>query len=317
MGNGDPNNVTNNINSPAREAEAAAVAGIVREAEKAKVTVQLQTVKDAAGRSAELFFAPNGMQPHSVKKYLDEYEQRPERKRGTLTLDDLPSFVEAVKLHARDTTALFASADKRTIQAVFDYHEKSNGQADWLQHRAVYPFPITPEWDAWSNISGKWIEQATLAQFLEDHVVEVVEPARAMDLARRWAEQLSIEFATPARMMSLSRGLAVTVDTKVAEARNLGTGEASLRFEETHQGADGKALQVPGALLIEVPIFRGGNAYQLPARLRYRLEKEKAGILWQISLYRADLALRDAVREACETVRADTDLPLFYGTPEA
>lgn len=316
MGYGDPN-VTNNINAPPREAEAAAVAGIVREAEKAKASVQLQTVKDSQGRSAELLFLPVNIAPHSVKKYLDEYATRPDRKKGSLTCEDLQSFIASVRLHARPSTVLFASATARKLEAIFDYHEPNAGQADWLQHRAVYPFPITPEWNAWADLHNKWITQSHLAAFLEDHAVDVVEPARAMDQARLWTERLGIEFAAPARMMGLSRGLAVTVDTKVEEARNLGTGEATLRFEQSHNGADGKPLSVPGALLIEVPIFRGGAAYQLPARLRYRVGKEKAEISWQISLYRADLALQDAVKEVCETARHELALPLLYGTPEA
>lgn len=300
-------------------AEAEVVRDLTQAVERARATLAIgtQTVKDADGRSAEVLVKGPGVTVDSIKPYLDVYLKRPERKRGVLGCTELRSFIEAVNLHKRPTSVVFADVDAKCMTAVFDYHEPGAGAADWLGHRAKYPFPMTEEWEAWEGIHGDWIGQAALAEFLEEHAPDVVEPARAMDLARQWAEQLGIQFAAPARMMQLSRGLAVTVDRRIEEARNLGTGDATLRFEESHQGADGKPLSIPGALLIEIPIFKGGAAYQLPARLRYRVGQNRAEVLWQVSLWRADRALDDAVKEACETVRTETALPLIYGTPES
>lgn len=295
--------------------EAEAVAGLVMKSTAANT----MKVRDADGREAEVLILPAGQVAHGVKPFLDAYLKRPERKRGVVVCEELVSFIDVVNLHKRPTSTLFASTDDdaRGITAVFDYSEGAAGQADWHGHRASYAFPFSEEWEAWNAIDGEWISQTDLAAHLEEHAVDVAEPATAFEKARLWAEKLGIEFAPPARMMGLSRGLAITVGTRIEEARNLGTGEASLRFESTHSGSDGKPLNIPGALLIEIPVFRNGHAYQLPARLRYRVSQNKSEIAWQVSLYRADRALADAVREACEMARSSTGLPLFYGKPEA
>lgn len=306
MGYGDP--IATN-----RKAEAEAVADIMAKHLDAKTI----TLTDRGGASRVVLAVPTALALKSVKPLLDEYLEKPERKRGTIVCEELPSFVDVVNHHKRGTTVLFASTAARGMTAVFDYHEKNDGPADWGQHRASYPFPFTEEWKAWEAIDGEWISQTDLAAHLEEHACDVAEPATAFEKARAWTEKLGIEFAAPARLMSLSRGLSVTVGNRVEEARNLGTGEASLRFESTHTGADGKPLNIPSALLVEIPVFRGGHAYQLPARLRYRVAQNKSEISWQVSLWRADRALEDAVREACETARVGTSLPLFYGAPEA
>ena len=70
-----------------------------------------------------------------------------------------------------------------------------------------------------------------------------------------------------------------------------------------------------GAFLLAIPVFRGGDLYQIAVRLRYRVQG--GAVSWSFELHGADRSFDHAFREACEDARARTELPLFYGQPEA
>ena len=51
--------------------------------------------------------------------------------------------------------------------------------------------------------------------------------------------------------------------------------------------------------------------------VRFKYRKSGDSVKFIVSLYNADVALRDAAREAIETARAATELPVLMGTPES
>ena len=61
-------------------------------------------------------------------------------------------------------------------------------------------------------------------------------------------------------------------------------------------------------------MFRLGERFRMPVRMRYRLREGK--VSWSFSIHRLDVVFDTAVREACAKAQAVTDLPLFYGTPQ-
>src|SRR5207237_2152960 len=126
------------------------------------------------------------------------------------------------------------------------------------------------EWKAWTASNGKQMSQADFAAFLEDRVVDVTDPSSALDTVRKVMEALLCTFASPSRLLDLARGLTVRINSVVVSAQNLKSGESVLRFETTHADERGAPLEIPGAFLVTLPVFRGNEAYQLAARLRYR-----------------------------------------------
>lgn len=87
-----------------------------------------------------------------------------------------------------------------------------------------------------------------------------------------------------------------------------------MQFSEQHQDEKGAPLKVPGAFLLGIQVFKGGALYQVPARLRYRVTNQV--VSWSFALYRTDVLFQHAFTEACETAKAQTELPLFVGSPE-
>lgn len=302
------------------------------------------------GQTVKVFQSPSGVQITSVKKLLDEYRQEPERRTGTATLLDLASFIAYVNRYRDRNSSLFGVNDAKapTLGCVFDHHEamrlvKEPARTDeqgfrhpaifdegdqpcprFGQHRAHYALPLSEEWRAWMAQDGEVMEQRAFAEFLEDRIVDVLDPARMQGASvvagqdgRLTMEEIKAllggEFADPKKLMELSRGLKIAASIQGGSVVNVSTGEIDVTYKEEHGDGTGQKLRVPGLFFIGIPVFTNGDRYKLPVRLRYRLA---GSVKWSFEIWRADKALDLAFAEACDKVRAETGLPLFLGSPE-
>lgn len=308
-------NIAGDLLTCASDAEAAVIADIVKE------HIEPRTMKVTAdGKTAEVLVLPRGLGAYSVKKYIDEFRTAPERRKGTSNLTELDSFIALTKRFLDEDSALFADRNPTapSLVAVLDYHEMTaKGSPRFGTHRARYAFPLSDEWMAWTEGNGKWRSQADFAAFLEERIADVLDPLGDSVLAttRALGERLLCKFASPSRLMDLARGLSIRVNSIVANAQNLSSGEATIRFETTHSDDKGAPLDVPGAFVVQVPVFRSGAGYQIGARLRYHHKDGK--LSWKYDLYRVTETFDHAFGEACERAAKETELPLYYGTPEA
>lgn len=267
---------------------------------------------------------PRGVTLQSVKALLDEYRARPERRRGTAKFSTLDSLIDHVnRFKSRWSAAFCIDSASPSIVAVYDYHEGNTyddeanvslGEPDWLQHRAHYSFPLSEEWVAWRGATEP-MTQVNFAEFLEDRIADVQDPANITGKAAEYAQLLELELASPSKLLTISRGLTLRVEAKAGQTVNLTTGETQIVYEEEHREANFTPLKVPGAFAIAIPVFKNGALYSIPVRLRYRLDASRK-ILWWVSLSNIDRILQHAVDEACTKFRQETMIPLFHGAPE-
>jgi uncharacterized protein YfdQ (DUF2303 family) len=270
----------------------------------------------------DVLIVPDGRKVQSIKPLLDEYLSAPERRKGTATATTIRSFVDLTNRFKDTESAIFADNSPKTprLIAVLDYNpaEASDpdhpGKARFGQHRVDYAFPVSSEWAAWTGKNGTDMGQGDFAQFLEDRIADVGNPGEAMTAARTFAAQVGITLASPQRLMELSRGLSIRVNAKVTQAVKLSSGEAQIGFEETHEEEGGGPVKIPGGFAIRIPVFRGGEAFEIPVRLKYRAQG--GAIIWSYSLQRTDNIWDLVIAEACQFVEKETGLPLFYGSPE-
>ncbi len=250
----------------------------------------------------------------SVHALFEQWRIRPERRKGTATVDTLESFIDLVKRHAdAESSVIFADATmpRPALTAVLDYHDMA-GVPGWGQHRVVYPFPVTDEFKGWLAMDAKPMEQREFAEFLEEHAAELAAP---MDQERSDFERLfKCTMATPADMITLSRHLEILVGRKVTRAERLQTGEATVEFIEEHTTKGGEKVDIPGCFMVNVPPFVDGDTARFPARLRYRVGS--GSIIWFYQLYRPMQVLRDRVRSDLDYAAEDLGLPKFQGKPE-
>ncbi len=259
---------------------------------------------------------PAGKQVHSLKKLYDEWRDAPDRRRGTARFEDIDAFIAHTNRFSDESSVVFASTQPAKLVSVLDYHEAGpKGAPRWGQHRGEYAFPFSEEWLRWTGAAGKELGQASFAEFLEKSILDIADPASAGPSALRFANALGASFADAQALMELSRGLTIRVASRVRNAQTLSNGTVQVQYDTEHQNEAGAPINVPQAFLLGIRVFKNGDLYQVPVRLRYRLREEK--INWTFELWRSDLVFDDAFAGALERVRQATKIPVLIGTPES
>ncbi len=284
--------------------------------------IEIVTIENAPDQFTPRFPVAlvHGENPHliSVKHLAEDWREAPERRRGQAKALTLGSFIDLVNRHKEPTlSVVFADSNWKapSLTAVIDYHADNFETGDapgWGDHRVHYPFPLSEEWKRWIKTDGEPMEQADFAALIEDRMTELAAPD---DGLRTMVERdFQTTVATPSQLITLSRGLQVNVESKVKDMRTLQSGASQVVFEETHTGADGQPLAVPGVFVIRVSPFFMGDPILIPVRLRYRVRSGK--IMWFYQIYRPDASITEAVRAAMQDVAAKTELPVYEGAPE-
>lgn len=292
------------------------------------------------GGSIPYVIVPDGRKIESLKRILDDYAVKPDRRVGTDKVQDLVSLQEWTNRHKDVGTVLFCDTTRETpkLLTIVDYHQPVNqtgaddkpvtvdgdATARFAKFRALYDFPLSEQWKAWREIDGKVMDQGDFAAFLEDRVLDLIAPdvsqdgdgVEAIKLPPQVAEllvRLGGKCAFPNDIVTLSRGLDVTSNARTVQRVDMQTGEGSLVFDDKHEGTAGTKLTIPRLFMICIPLFdKSPFHYRIPVRIRYRLG---GGIKWTLTLFGADVVIDMAIKEAAESVKKDTSVPLFYGTP--
>lgn len=300
--------------STVKQAEIAAAAELGAQAKGAEI-VTINPPQGAPGLPASVpAVLYRGATPTiaSLEQLFEPYRTHPARKRGTASMQTLESFVDIVRRHKSDHSAVFADINWRApaLTAVIDYHpDRTHDRADFCDHRIRYDFPLSEEWQAWTRSNGGKMTQAEFAYFLEDRIAELAAPTD--EERNALGEDFATTVAAPTELVQLSRGLQVNVEARVKSSTVLASGEGSIVFEETHQDADGKPLRVPGMFMLQLSPFTDGEPIRTPVRLRYRAKSGQ--IVWFYEIYRPDLFIASAVNSAIETVRDACELPVYAG----
>jgi uncharacterized protein YfdQ (DUF2303 family) len=280
------------------------------------VTVPAGAAPD--GITPAIIAVQEGVKLTSLKGFIDELRQRPERREGTAVLESVESFCDYVNRFKNPNTAIFATegdGEEPRLRGIIDHHEQgADGKACFGRHVAAYNFPMSEQWAAWRNADGVPMTQEQFAEFLEDRLLDVREPNEAGDSAARFSNDFAIRLATPAQLRDLSRGLSVRVNQHAAQKINTTTGETTLSFSEDHANDDGTPIAVPGGFVLGIPVFHAGDGYQLHARLRYRMSGR--AVSWTVKLHRPDMVFRYAFNEAANKVAGQTECHVFRGHPE-
>jgi hypothetical protein len=285
-----------------------------------------------------LMAVPNGTTLQSVKKFLDDYAVKPDRRVGTDTVQDLDSLIAWINRHKDSGSVVFCDTTREApkLLSIIDYHHKVVVDADgelgdegdttarFGKFRALYEFPLSEHWKAWRDVDGEAMDQADFAEFLEERVLDLIAPDISTDgegsetkklppRVQQLLDALGGRCALPQDVITLSKGLEITATSRAVTRVDVQTGEGALVFEQDHVGADKQKISVPKLFLIGIPLFdKSPFHYRIPVRIRYRLQ---GGIKWTFTMFGADEVIDAAIREAAEHVRDGATTPLFYGTP--
>ncbi|MCX2698354.1 DUF2303 family protein [Ochrobactrum chromiisoli] len=250
-----------------------------------------------------------------VDHILEKYRVFPSRKRGVAQVQTLDALIDLTNRHKTEDSAIFANLDwtKPSLTSIIDYHRNlSGGDADNCQHRIHYEFPLSDDWKLWVKNDGEVMSQQDFAIFLEDRIPDLASPTEG-EIATI-ERDFNTTVALPSQLVNLSRKMQVNVSSQVKTETKLQSGEGQIQWEETHTGADGQPVKVPGIFILSIAPFFMGEKVRIPVRLRYRMSNQK--VVWFYNIYRPDLVITQQVEADLLTLTKQTELPSFAGKPE-
>ena len=283
----------------------------------AKIIEVMDPHTEMPALAVPLALLPTGKRLESLEKLFEPYRVRPIRRKGTAKIRDIASFTAHVNAFKDADSAVFSVDTPRSpkLLAVYDYNPKGGIDAvkpRFGSHRAEYAPQLSDQWRAWTEREGQQMLQGDFAEFIEDHFSDVV----LIDgpHINEVAQLLEARVGGPSSLLKLSRGLQVSANLSVSNAVTLSTGEVQVNFTETHSEGGGP-ITTPNLFFLAIPVFHGGEAYQVPVRLRYRLAGGK--LAWSFALYRADQIFLDAFKGLVAKVAAECEIAVYAGEPEA
>jgi hypothetical protein len=248
-----------------------------------------------------VIFYGNELQTHTVPNLNPIL---PEDVKASEIFVEPASLAQYAIMYRTPTAILKASLNAATVVALLDYHEpvyhadgsefdsdKDGGKPipQRNQHQATYKAEYHPDFIAWREKVGQQMGQVDFAEFIEDRLHTIAEPAAA-DLIDALTE------------LKIHR--AASFENKV----DLRGGKIGLSFKE--EDSQGGKMQLPDKIVVVVPIFQGTGAVPLTFKLRYRLIERS------LKLYVVCPGLQTIVRNEftsiAEGIQGKTDLPLFY-----
>lgn len=172
---------------------------------------------------------------------------------GTITLLTPSSFGVCVLNNSDTRTQVFADNETGDIVAVFDLLE-NGGEGlpsepkrarGWGQFRAAINFRESRKLKEWRK-TLEWMSQADFANFIEDHLEDVLTPSGQ-------------------ELLSIATDLEASSSGGFKGKVNLDNG--SVRF--SYQDEVETTVDIPRNLTLGIPLFEHGDRYRLGARLRF------------------------------------------------
>lgn len=229
----------------------------------------------------------------------------PARKKGSVTMHDADSFIAYINRHKDQTfTTIYCNSDYITSSIDFNciFNDHGGGKVDenetqnWKDLTAKYTPPFSEEWKRWNNHNRKSFTQMEMAMFIEENLNDIAS-----------AEGMP----TGAELLEMAVSFEANQDMRFKSAIRLQSGGVNMNFVQDDDGQTLVKMKLFEKIAIGIPVFRSGDAYQITARLRYRV-REGLLTFWY-ELIRSDKVLEHANKELIKKIELETAVPLFMG----
>jgi uncharacterized protein YfdQ (DUF2303 family) len=229
----------------------------------------------------------------------------PLRKRATVRVRDSESFIDYVKRHGSLTdSTVWCLADyvrgKIAFTGIINDHGEDDKAAAWRDHRVYFSPEFSEEWRRWSDANKKPLSQTDFASFIEDNLKDIASPDGA-------------NLPSGSAMLEMALSFEATQDMRFKSAIRLSNGGVNLSFVQDDDAQTLQKMSVFERFAIGIPVFWNGDAYQIDARLRYRVRDGKLSFWFE--LIRGDKVLEAAATTVIGAIKTQTGSPFFFGDP--
>lgn len=231
----------------------------------------------------------------------------PTRKKGTTQVHEIDSFISVVEYYktGNDDQLIYLDVDYAAshVVATAVFNDHGTTDAGWRDHRAVFEPRTSVEWQRWTAKDRQKMEQVELAHFFEENIGDIT------------TAESGSKTPSGSDVLAFVSQLEETRKVKYGSGVNLQNGMVQLQFiEEGEEGVRGK-LDLFREFTIGLRPFRGGDAYQVRAFLRYRIDRNTGDINFSYELQRPDRVLEDATKTIIQKIVEETGVTVIYGTP--
>lgn len=227
---------------------------------------------------------------------LEQHLPGPRRARGNVspqTVDDLARYVQRHDNSAE--TTLWVDEDGHGVTAVLNDHPA--GGAAWGDHRAVLKLRLTPEWQRWTALDGKLIDQEQFAEHIELGLPEIVSPDGAT-------------------MLEIAQSIEGSKSADFKSGHRLQDGNVAIEYVETTSARAGQKgeLDIPAKFRLAIAPFLGEEPVELQARFRYRIVS--GGLRLGYLLERPELVIRQSIDDITQRLAGTFGVErVFVGKP--
>lgn len=221
-----------------------------------------------------------------------------------VTLLNVPSFIDYLARNTREepkdvgedylycsgSLELWADIDARKVTAILD------GMDGLRKHTATLALKTSREWDEWMKIDGKLLPQVEFAQFIQDHISTIGEPAGAL-------------------LVDICETLVGSADVQWKSQQLDRNGQRKFVYEEVVNGQAGAKgdLSIPTELTLVLRPFQGSEQLLITARFRFRLAG--GAVQLGVKLVEPERVLEDAFNQVVNEVQALVPVHVNHGRP--
>lgn len=221
----------------------------------------------------------------------------PDRIRAEATFLDLQAFIAYVQRFKNSTTVIMVQSTMTTatFTALLDYHNSIGYLPSPVTHRAVLKLTATPEWSTWLQAEGKEFAQLAFAQFLEENLIDILEPAGA-------------------DMLEMAKTLEASQESEFKSRIVLENGDQQFTFDvktSAQAGLNGQ-ITIPTTFKLRIAPFLGMPRQDFECRFRYQLRRPS--LVMGFVMLRKEQEIRRLVQASADIVHAETEFPVWEGS---
>ncbi|WP_067671714.1 DUF2303 family protein [Nocardia miyunensis] len=215
-------------------------------------------------------------------KSYELYLAEPRRPRGDSTVTDVDSFATMLRQSDHQGAFIFADQPHATLTAVVNFES-------WRDHRVKLTLVLSDQFQRWQLMNGQLLGQEGFAEFIEDNLADITDPAAA-------------------DMLEMVQNIVATTNMDFQSGFRIDSGSVQFMFVENTEARAGRGgeLEVPKTFDIAIPVWRGGPLVPMRASLRYRVNK--TGLLLGFKIAQLEEYQRQAFDSAVHDLIDSVDL---------
>jgi uncharacterized protein YfdQ (DUF2303 family) len=192
------------------------------------------------------------------------------------------------------TCRIYANREPMTLTAILDHLRRN--EPSWASHRATLTLRMDPTWREWRARHRQVLTQEAFADYIEDHLSDIVEPDGAL-------------------ILETVNNLEATKVVKFARSIRLDNATVQLHYDEQEDAKiRGKgAIKVPTQFVLGIPYFEGDAPIRIEARLRHAIRDGE--LSFAFILDDLDGLAQRRFDSVCLHIEQETKCRLYHGTP--